>query len=311
MRKKLYATISVVFIIAAITGTFCACDDDFQTPALQYLTDNDPNLVFFDSFDSLNTDIWNVYTKNVYSYDNDLIEPGHGYDEILRTGIRKGGYWDKEQVFTKDGNLVIRTAIKDGKYYTGALDTDNKFERSYGYYETRVFLPKACGLWSAFWIMCDKMGISSTDAKISGSEIDIFETPFYTHTQTKVDIYQSAIHIGDYSGNDETYYTTSWLSLLSSNAKKIYDDWHVFALNWQENYYRFYLDDVLMWETDLDGNISNQDSFLFLSVEVDGIGGNAYPSFFKLLTNNISQNPENTFPVDFLVDYVKVYKSKP
>ena len=54
-------------------------------------------LTFEEHFDgnSINSDIWNHY----------------------RQGVRKGGYWDENQAFVKDSNLIIRTEYKeDGKY---------------------------------------------------------------------------------------------------------------------------------------------------------------------------------------------------
>lgn len=290
--KKITLFIIIALISLSVFGVFTSCEKE----------EVDDNLVFFDDFDTLDTSVWNVYTKKTD------VDEGWGPAD----GIRRGGYWDKGQVFTQDGNLVIRTEKKaDGKYYTGAIDTDNKFERHYGYYETRVYMPKGHGFWAAFWIFCNNMGAQSTDAKISGTEIDVFETPYYGLSQNgDTDCYQYAIHIGDYADN---YYTRSFVTTLTNRNVdvQIYDDWHVFAVDWQEDYYRFYYDDILMKELTLQGNISNVDSFLFLSVEIGG--NNAIPDEtpFLLGRTPITKNEDNLLPQDFLVDYVKVYKTKP
>ena len=45
---------------------------------------------------------------------------------------------------------------------------------------------------------------------------------------------------------------------------------------------------------------------MILSVEVDGVGGR--PVFGW--SGNIENNPEGTLPVDFVIDYVRVYEYK-
>ena len=53
-----------------------------------------------------------------------------------------------------------------------------------------------------------------------------------------------------------------------------------------------------------------QDDYLFLSVEVGGKNGNAAKPDF-VFAKSVFDNPEGTFPVDFLVDYVAVYTQRP
>lgn len=140
-RKSLALFILAVFIVTTSIFVFSACGGEAKEG-------NGAKLLFFDDFDSFNTEVWNVYTAKTE------IDEGWGPED----GIRRGGYWDKGQVFTENGNLVIRTEIRDGVAYTGAIDSDNKLEMHYGYYETRCKVPQAPGIWSAFWIFCDEMG---------------------------------------------------------------------------------------------------------------------------------------------------------
>jgi len=291
--KKIITVILIIVLTISLSLAFTSCNKESNENKI-------PDPIFFDDFNTLNTSIWNVYDS----------------------GVRKGGYWSKDQVFTKNGNLVIRTTKIGDKYYTGAIDTDDKFERHYGYYEAKVLLPKASGMWSAFWIFCDAMkGASSSQAELSGTEIDIFETPYYA--PGSIEGYQSAFHIGNYdTSNSSTYYTSQWLSMLAHpDSIEIYDTWHTFALDWQETGYKFYLDNTLMWETNLNGNISSKNSFLFLSCEIDGSNGNAAKQIFQLFTKSISENDDSIFPTtstqdgnydsDFLIDYVKVWEKNP
>lgn len=66
----------------------------------------------------------------------------NGYDKNIWSATamtpRKGGYWSDEQVFTENGNLIIRTEYKengdDSGYCTGELSWPN-MRSTYGYYE--------------------------------------------------------------------------------------------------------------------------------------------------------------------------------
>ncbi len=308
MKKHTILSIITIIFLSFCAFAFCACNQNVDQPT----NEPDDNLIFFDDFDTLDTSIWNVYTKNIVDGDGKIVENGFGYEQILKDGMRKGGYWDKEQVFVENGNLIIRTVEKDGKYYTGAIDTDNKFETHFGYYETRVQLPKASGIWAAFWLMCDNMGKSSTDPTVCGAEIDIFESPYYNGSSSSKEFYQSALHMGDY-GSVYKQYTRLSNASQTAEIEKIYDGWHTFALDWQEDYYRFYFDDMLMGEmtsSNVKEGISKLDDFLFLSVEIDGANGSAYKNIFPFSTS-ITNNEDGAFPADFIVDYVKVYKTKP
>lgn len=90
----------------------------------------------------------------------------------------------------------------------------------------------------------------------------------------------------------------------------IYDDWHTFGLDWSKDYYRFYFDRKLVFEiTDKKYISTVEKDYLFLSVEVGGKTASRKSPIF--LCKQRFENPEGTFPVDFLVDYVAVYSKCP
>ncbi len=289
-RKSIVIAVLLVFVLTFGMMILTACNKPDE---------KDDNLIFFDDFNTLDTSVWNVYTAKTDT------DEGWGPE----SGVRRGAYWDKDQVFTENGNLVIRTEFKDGTCYTGAIDSDNKLEMHYGYYEARCKVPLAHGMWSAFWIFCDEMGASSSDPDVCGCEIDIFESPYYGVDLEGETMFQSALHMGDYGDNYEK--REEFLKTVD-----IYDgEFHVFGLDWQENYYRFYVDGIMTVEftPEKDGfKISQKDSFLFLSCEVGGSNGVVGNSSFVLAALSGSLKlTESEAPVDFLVDYVKIYKTKP
>ncbi len=128
---------------------------------------------FSDDFDGPGIDAskWNIYGEN---------------------------YWDKQSHFSKDNVIVadgmarLRFERKHGfqnddpnhkrqtDYATGFLQTYGKFTQKYGYFESRMKLPTAPGLWPAFWMMPDR-GVAGDpqwkrqDTKFGGMEFDIME----------------------------------------------------------------------------------------------------------------------------------------
>lgn len=284
-RKFLAAVLAAVMTVAAAAFVLAACNDGDNS--------NGAKLIFSDEFDTeLNTDLWTVKDE-----------------------LRKGGYWDDEAVFTENGNLVIRTSYDEERntFLTGAVTTEKSFLHHYGYYEARVKAPEAAGIWSAFWIMCDKMGDENPDASVGGAEIDIYESAYYPATANWLADFQAAIHVGGYGSN--------WIRnehMFSAPQKEgighAYEDWYVFALDWQPDGYKFYMNNELIWETDCDDNVSSVDSYVFLSVEVNGSNGNPNGTpQFPLNGNALKQNGDlsEIFPADFLVDYVRVWDKNP
>jgi len=134
--------------------------------------DGDWVQTFEENFDAdkINLSIWNVYTEN---------------------------YWDKRSHFSitnvivANGVATLRYEKKTGHhnddptrhqtdYATGFLDTYGKWVQRYGYYEARMKLPTAPGLWPAFWVMPDRGEAAGeqwkrADTGNGGMEFDVME----------------------------------------------------------------------------------------------------------------------------------------
>jgi beta-glucanase (GH16 family) len=127
---------------------------------------------FTEEFDgtAVNLKKWNVYTANYwdkashFSKDNVLVEKGTA---ILRYEKKTGRHNDNPEG-------------KETPYATGFLDTYGKWVQRYGYFEARMKLPKAPGLWPAMWLMPDR-GLAEgpqwkrADTGRGGMEFDIME----------------------------------------------------------------------------------------------------------------------------------------
>ena len=152
-------------------------------------------------------------------------------------------YWDKmtthfskETTYVKDGTARLRLEKKRGHhnddpsrpesdYATGFLETYGKFTQRYGYFEARMKLPTAPGLWPAFWMMPDRGGPAGTpqwqrsDTKNGGMEFDIMEHL----TRWGVNRYSIANHWNGYgkehqANGTSVYYTPDQDGFITSGV---------------------------------------------------------------------------------------------
>ncbi len=65
----------------------------------------------------------------------------------------------------------------DLSYTCGAIETQGKFEHTFGYYVTRCRMPKQPRHWPAFWLQTPAMS-KVGDGGRDGTEIDIVEIPW-------------------------------------------------------------------------------------------------------------------------------------
>src|SRR5262245_3125666 len=119
------------------------------------------DLVFFDEFSgaTLDRDKW----ATRYIYKNETLD--HFKDEVQR-------YRDNENHQLKDGvlALVARQSSSSALFDSGMIRSHQTLY--YGYFEARILLPSAIGVWPAFWLHGDY----SADGKVwYPPEIDIFE----------------------------------------------------------------------------------------------------------------------------------------
>lgn len=233
---------------------------------------------------------------------------------------RKGGYWHEDMVTVKDGNLIITTEymeeplendylenwgdkidFKEYKsgWYTGCITSVNKFEQCYGYFECRAILPKSTGMWSAFWLMNDK--VEDVDGTgMDGTEVDIFESMFYKDVWWGAgDAVISGIVYDGYGADTKNDSIGKWF------ANNPYEEFNTYGLEWNENEYIFYINGVETGRLST-GGVSRNPEYLILSCEVAGENGIAHAD--RHGTGKISMEPGDK--AEFIVDYVRVYQYK-
>lgn len=217
---------------------------------------------------------------------------------------RGDGYGNNElQVYTGrsenvhvDGEGALRLIARSepytdprgnaGDFTSGRIETKTRFE--HGRIESRIKVPSGPGLWSAFWLFGDSLNGEEWPAV---GEIDIMELIGNT-----LDIHNAVI-AADESGE-------RWLrnsSMLS--PVPLSDDWHVYAVEWDEQSIAFFVDDVETFRVSR-SDLEEDEQWPFdrpYSITLNLAVGGDWPG---------PPNAETVFPSEMLIDYVRVYDSR-
>jgi beta-glucanase (GH16 family) len=191
------------------------------------------------------------------------------------------------------------------KDYTSArMNTKASASWKYGRFEMRAKLPKGNFLWPAFWML-------PTDnvygAWAASGEIDIMEN----RGQEPNSVASTLHHGGQWPNNR---YTTSGLKTYPFDFT---EDFHTFAVEWEEKEMRFYTDTTLDHVLDLNrswysgvgpnpytknGQPWDQRMFILLNM---AIGGGFFPQSMGSLSPQTAAAWAN--PV-YMIDYIRVYQ---
>jgi beta-glucanase (GH16 family) len=186
-----------------------------------------------------------------------------------------------------DGHLVIearREQVGNREYTSARLKTQGFGSWKYGRIEARIQIPRGQGLWPAFWMLGDNCAEVGWPAC---GEIDIMENigkePRRVH---------GTVHGPGYSGAQGVS------SAYDLSAGSFADGFHVYAVEWEADTIRWYVDDApyrTLTPKDLPGPwVFDNPFFIILNVAVGG----SWPG---------SPDETTVFPQTMLVDYVRVY----
>lgn len=187
-----------------------------------------------------------------------------------------------------NGTLKIHTFREGDKVYSARLYGKKSVGFKYGYIEARIKLPKGKGTWPAWWMM----PVSSSSWPGCG-EIDIME-----EVGADPNIVSSSIHCTAYNHPSNTQKTHAMTCVGAE------DGFHIYALEWTEDYIRTYVDGVeqLYFENDHEGNNDtwpfNKAFYPILNVAWGGDWGG-----YKGVD-------ESALPLTMEVDYVRVWQKK-
>ena len=271
-------------------------DNNSTTPVQTYVFNNE--LVWGDEFDvdgSISLDKWNIET----------VAPNNGswWNGELQY------YTDKENnIKIEDGLLKITAKYEsfNGKNYTSArINTQDKYEFTYGRVELRAKLPNWEGMWPAFWLLGANYDV--IDWPYCG-ELDVLEHGDYIKESTVDDpgLISSAVHYGplDHKSQYENIPNTFFMATGQENfvrAEKIienpFDQFHTYAIQWAPDKIQFFIDDDMYFEFPLQAQHSPFDKpfFLILNLAVGGHWTDGYvaPGFDQ---------------ATYEIDYVRIYQ---
>jgi beta-glucanase (GH16 family) len=230
---------------------------------------------------------------------------GTKWNVLIREQSKHGElqYYLPDEVYVEKGMLHLRSRVRSygsQKYTSGRLDTKGKFSPTYGRFEIRARLPGGKGLWPAHWLYPQnrdwQMEYLMSDAVEKGKERLIpEERPWYT----EIDIMEFLGHERNVLYGTLHYYSYDGRKLTSSgtwHGKVDYTQgFHVYALEWEPDSIRWYIDGELLHATVL--GIPHTPHYLILNTAVGG----AWPG-----------NPDSTtvFPQYHDIDYVRVYQKQ-
>lgn len=194
----------------------------------------------------------------------------------------------EENARIEEGMLVIEAQQEkyENSYYTSArLKTQGLQEFQYGLIEARIKVPEGQGFWPAFWML--GAGFDGDNWPDCG-EIDIME-----FVGREPDLIIGTLHGPGYSG-------ALGLSQWNRQDFNIPDDFHTYAIEWEEDEIRWYFDGsqyfTVQWE-DVGSRdwVGNQPYFIILNLALGGTLGGMI-------------GIDTEFPAQLLVDYVRVYQ---
>lgn len=272
MNIKIYMYLIVSITIVLMTQ--CAVDEVQELPGRKY------ELVWSDDFEG---------PKNA--------APDAGKWKFdIGTGINGWGngefqyYTNRPENVGMDGNghllITARSEAFAGSNFTSArIKTQDLFAHAYGRIEARIKTPYGPGIWPAFWMLGDN--IDEVEWPQCG-EIDIMEL-----RGQEPNVINGTVHGPGYSGGASVTKTFGFVNDRFDN------DFHVFAVEWGEDYLDFFVDNTLyhrITPEDVSGEwVFNRPFFILLNVAV---GGN-YVGF---------PTPQTPFPQSMSIDYVKAYR---
>ena len=223
-------------------------------------------------------------------------------------------FWDKKTHWSKDnlvldgGKLKMRFEKKTGPhndvpdgtktdYACGFLDTYGKWVQRYGYFEARVKLPEAPGLWPTFWLTMDRGGAAgpqwkrqstdklATDTGVGGMELDIMEHL----TRWGPYRYNIAQHWDGYGKNHKQ--TGSTYNYIRPDK----DGFITVGMLWTPGHLAYYCNGKMTASWDAD-RIADVPAAIILETTTGGWDNNAVDN--------------KQLPVDYIVNYVRVWQRK-
>lgn len=336
MATDLYKALGLIFLALALTA--CGAGRDEPPPVNladaptseeplaggeppadeEPPTDDEPNvgaqgdweLVWNDQFDgdAINTDYWSYETNCAGGGNNELqCYTDRPENSFVENGnlviVAREETFSGPALFDDDPNFDPNDTSVTKDFTSARLRTKNKADWRYGRIEVSAKLPEGQGMWPAIWMLPTENVHGGWP--LSG-EIDIFE----------------AVNTNAEGGNEvfgTLHYGREWPNNVFSGAeftpqKPIWENFHTYAIEWEEGEIRWFVDDNHYATQRADGwftfSWQGQDEGFSL-----GDGAAPFDELFHLILNVAvggnfpgAPNDETSFPQRMEVDYVRVFE---
>ena len=243
----------------------------------EFLTDGRP--------DSMKWNYENGFVRNEelqwYQPENARCENGYLIIEAKRE--------QKANPLYQEGSNDWRKKREKIEYTSSCLITKGKNAWQYGRFEMRGKIDIRDGIWPAWWTLGVEKGWPAN------GEIDIME--YYRK--------KLLANIACLDNNGKAKWYANTFNIDSLGGTKWSNEFHVWRMDWTEEYIALFLDNVLLNKVPLDSLVNR-----------DGSGFNPFKQPHYMLLNlaiggmNGGDPSNTTFPSKFEVDYVRVYKKK-
>lgn len=284
--------------------------DWFLAKGFDYITTNEPELVFERSRKNQSDDNWKLVWNDEFNYSGRIDSTKWAYEYGLKRNQEAQYYSDSlKNVRVEDGFLILEAhkskaknelfVSKDEKgwkkntetanYTSGSITTKNNAQWTYGRIEIRAKLPSGNGVWPALWMIgenYDEVGWPEC------GEIDIME-----YVGFEPDSIFGTIHTKAYN---HMRGTQKGKNIKIDNPSETF---HLFVLEWTPESMDFILDDTVYNHITNEHKTTDewpfdQDFHLKMNLAIGGMLGGR-----KGIDDSI-------FPQQFVIDYVRVYQKQ-
>jgi beta-glucanase (GH16 family) len=181
------------------------------------------------------------------------------------------------------GSSNWKTSRQYAQYTSSSLTSSGKRSFQYGRFEMCGQIDTRTGSWPAFWILGNGRSWPSS------GEVDIME---YYANGVRANVCKPSGSNCDWSGSVSQ-------SLSSLGGAKWSPEFHLWAMEWSSTDVNLYLDDKLVYDFKVSSVTSGTNPYT----------GNPFYILVNLAIGANGGDPSNTtFPITYLVDYVRVYQ---
>jgi len=215
-----------------------------------------------------------------YQPDNAWVEAG-----VMRITARRER---KANPAYNDGSADWRENRPYAEYTSAAVVTTGMHQWLYGRFEIRARIPAVKGSWPAIWFRGDK---THRPWPLCG-EIDLME---YYRIDDEPTLLANACW------GDGVWDSSYWkVSGFAEKDDAWEEEFHIWRMEWTEDYIRLYVDDMLLNEIDVTKTLNP-----------DGVNPFRLPMhmLINLAVGRPGESPDDTpFPLYYDIDYVRVYQ---